>query len=440
MLLPFCTFKDNHKTIWDYRNVSNPELKVSKDFAYCSLFRDDYAIFGEYSGDPENGKILYGILDNDLKVIEPAIYDSLEFYPYKSFCFIGKLGTNFNYHEEVGSTMPFTDGAFHQKVIFNIEGSKFWYIGKEIIPINKDLFVVVNKPDKVNLHSSDGYLISELPFSISKPSPFDESKIVKLKFQIIEKSDDLIRLKYFHCEEQPGWHDSVIIGRCHMYYYYFFSVNGDFIGESEIEDAYKSQYCMKPGWRNNHENIQSIPSDVIPTSLDLVHSELMKNNLVYSKHKNPIEWKELFVFELPGGFKFWSPKTQINKIQISVDECINYGQFKGNTFIDIFEYNPGYIEWLITTNQFSFQNLNDFWKNGNPKKLSLNNISDFNKKKFMEYLKSNNKASKFGDYMFSKTDVYVLKQKGVLTETDFCESDFKFKETTIMINNSSNKT
>jgi hypothetical protein len=129
-----------------------------------------------------------------------------------------------------------------------------------------------------------------------------------------------------------------------------------------------------------------------------------------------------------------------NKIQISVDECINYGQFKGNTFIDIFEYNPGYIEWLITTNQFSFQNLNDFWKNGNPKKLSLNNISDFNKKKFMEYLKSNNKASKFGDYMFSKTDVYVLKQNGVLTETDFCDWNFKFKETTIIVNNTPNMT
>ena len=435
MLLPFCTFKNNNITLWNYKNIANPELNIKKDFAYCSLFRDNYAIFGEYSGDPENGNILYGILDTNLKVIEPAIYHNLEFYPYKSYCYIGTLGTNFNYHKEVGNSGQIGHIALHKKIIFNIEGSKFWYIGKEIIPINKDLFVVENKPDKVKLHSSDGRLISELPFSISKSSPYGKREMVNFIFDNIEKSDDLIRLKYCHTGAEPVWHDDEIPEYWYIYYFYFFSAQGDFLGESEIEDAYKSQYFMNSGWMNNHENIQSIPNDVVPKSLDLVYSELLKNKVVSSKYKIPNEWRKLFVFELPGGFKFWSSKTQINTIPMSIDECINYGQFKGNTFIDIFEYNPEYIEWLITTNQFTFQNLDDFWINGNPKRLLSDNISDFNKKRLWEYLKNNNQPSKYGEYLLSKNNVHVLKLKGVLRDIDFCDSDFQFEEISVIINN-----
>lgn len=310
MLLPFCTFKDNNRTIWNYRNSANPELKVSKDFAYCSLFRDNYAIFGEYIGESENCKILYGIIDIDLNIIEPAIYDSLEFYPNKSYCFIGTLGTNFNYHEELENPGPLGNGAFHKEIIFNTRGCKFWRIGKEIIPINKDLFVVVNKPDKVNLYNSDGKLISELPFSISKPSPYDKLELVNLTFDYLDKSNDLIRLKYFHCGAEPGWHDDDGPEYWFMYYYYFFSFQGNFLGESELEDAYKSQSFMKSGWRNNLENIESMPNDLVPTSLNSVYSELLKNNLVYSKYNQPYEWNDLFVFELSDGTKFWSPETQ----------------------------------------------------------------------------------------------------------------------------------
>jgi hypothetical protein len=311
MLLPFCTLKDNHRTIWDYRNVSNPELKVSKDFAYCSLFRDDYAIFGEYIGESENCKILYGILDIDLNIIEPAIYDTLEFYPNKSYCFIGTLGTNFNYHEEEGNPGPLGNGAFHKEIIFNIKGAKFWHIGKEIIPINNDLFIVVYKPDKVNLYNFDGRLISELPFSISKTSPFDKRETVNLIFDNVMKSDDLIRLKYFHCGVYPGSLDDDGPEYWQMHCYYFFDTKGGFLGESELEDAYMSQYFMKPGWRNNLENIYRISNDVIPRSLSLVYLDLLKNKLVFSKYETPFNWDELFVFELADGTKLWSPKTQM---------------------------------------------------------------------------------------------------------------------------------
>lgn len=440
MLLPFCTFKDNNRTIWNYRDSANPELKVSKDFAYCSLFRDNYAIFGEYIGESENCKILFGIIDIDLNIIEPAIYDSLEFYPNKSYCFIGTLGTNFNYHEELKNPGPLGKGDFHKEIIFNIKGCKFWHIGKEIVPINKDLFVVVNKPDKVNLYNSDGRLISELPFSISKESFFNhithEKEMVDLVFDYVEKSNDLIRLKYYYCGVYPGEEGEYY----YMHYYYFFNAKGDFLGESEKEDAYHSQFFMKSGWRNNLENIEIIPNDLVPHSLSSIHSELLKNNLVYSKYKHPSKWDELFVFELTDGTKFWSPETHELVPKYNVYDSISYGEFKGSTFIDIFEYNPGYIEWLIDTNQFAFRNLDDFWINGNPKILSLDNISDVNKRTLWEYLKNNNKASKYGDYRLSKKDVFVLKQKGILSDTDFCDSNFKFKETTIMINNASQRT
>jgi hypothetical protein len=119
---------------------------------------------------------------------------------------------------------------------------------------------------------------------------------------------------------------------------------------------------------------------------------------------------------------------------VYVEDILDFG-YKNNgcRYIDIFKYCNNYIEYVIRESGVCFADLNDFFKNGNPRHLNTAKINSSTMKLVIDVIKKN-EPSKFGDYQITMDNINTLLKKCIITESAFEEIDYKFPQYLIDIN------
>lgn len=428
MLIPYCKFENNCITRWKYLNLTQPEIESNFEYAYCSLFRNDFAIFGEYLGDANNQIIRYGVLNKNMEVVEPAIYSSLEFYPNSDSCFIGSLDTKMNYH----------DVYLHETTIFNIKNDRFWLIGHTITGFYDNLFLLVNAPYDLKLYRTDGELIHVLPFILKKDLlkyPEIESDYV---FDKLEFCSNYFRIRYWtngFTKQGKGPYDEY---DDHEYweleYWFFFNANGEMVGNGVNKDEFTKNEFMRSAWKDGLEELKLLPHGFKPLIVDEVYNDLLENGLLKSEEKMSFGDPEKYVFLTDDGKQLWSPTIFKKYPTSALYDVINFGQHKGESYLDVFKYIPSYIEWIIQSTDISFKNLNDFFKKGNPNKLILDSMSKINQEILYNYIKKHNIKSESGHYMINNNNIRELKKLNILSDLNFEEYEYRFSEKLIKLN------
>ena len=129
------------------------------------------------------------------------------------------------------------------------------------------------------------------------------------------------------------------------------------------------------------------------------------------------------------------------KLNISIKkttDIFEYGQYAGNTYIDIYRHSPEYIEYLIRRevnygNDICFENLEDFYK-VKPLVLDMNNMTRDEQKRIMEYLKSNNVKCKYNSYLITIDNIKYFYENNMVTDKNFIEFEHEFHEDIVKLN------
>ena len=229
ILVPYCKFQNGYPPKWTYYNISGHREFLSPGFiyGYCSIFRDKYAIYGQYHYHSRDKNLVFGVINKKMESVENAIYSFLQFYPGTSNCFIGRLNTNQSVEKESPS---------HQ-VFFNIN-NHFWTTGFDIIPISNNLFIVNNLNQEIKIVSTEGIQIFRLPFFVNKQGKEVEGSRNSLEFHkaIIYRSEGF-SLRYYKLENNSFYADEdeneIVDSFNEKVYYFDFDITGNLLHQGK---------------------------------------------------------------------------------------------------------------------------------------------------------------------------------------------------------------
>lgn len=431
MIVPFCKVDKDLRHCWTYFDLEKSEILDNYEFAYCSLFHNEFAVFGLYFDFELKSNIQYGVLNSKMEVVVPPIYESLEFYPNSDSCFLGRI--NFGTYQRF-------------EVIFDLK-ERFKFICYEVVPIKNKLFLLVYK-DKdgggkdIRIHRSNGEHIQTLPFLMNFEEPFDKEYNSEnpYSFDKVAFSSDYFQLIY--CKSgtinfgRSQYEDNDHIEYWFKNYYLNFDFEASLIAQSNNENEIANVW--RSGWRNELEELKWLPKNVKPLSLNRVCNELSRKSLISFNKEIKLEFPEKYVFQTLNNSVLSEPKILIDDLNTSVWENVSRGRFIGNRYIDIFKYNYKYIEWIIKTWNISFV-LENFFINGMPYKINLTYISLENQDRLYQYLKNNSEPSKFGDYLLTNKIIEELLEFKIIKSTDFVKFEYGFSDELKQLNNLKSK-
>jgi hypothetical protein len=120
----------------------------------------------------------------------------------------------------------------------------------------------------------------------------------------------------------------------------------------------------------------------------------------------------------------------------NLQDKVEYGQFSGCQFVDVFKYSADYLDWMIkSTDDICFKNLNDFFATVQPIEIADNTLTYEQKKQIMDHLKLNNKKSSTGGFLLTLENYNYFFNNNILNHENFRSKNFKFSEEAIVKNN-----
>jgi hypothetical protein len=121
-------------------------------------------------------------------------------------------------------------------------------------------------------------------------------------------------------------------------------------------------------------------------------------------------------------------------IKRNINDIIDFGELKGQSFVEIFKFNYTYIEWIIRETEICFYDLDEFFKFGNPFDIKYPNLSNEAKDLLILNVTENNKLSLYNERRINFDNIKYLKDSGVLKYKNLLEIDYNFPEFIVNIN------
>ncbi len=118
-----------------------------------------------------------------------------------------------------------------------------------------------------------------------------------------------------------------------------------------------------------------------------------------------------------------------------INDRIDFGELKGQSFIEIFKFNYTYLEWLISETEICFGDLDEFFKFGNPFDVQYMCLSKEAKEELMSHVAKNNRPSVYNGRRINYRNIKHLKESGMMNYKDLQEFDYQFSEDIVAINN-----
>ena len=118
----------------------------------------------------------------------------------------------------------------------------------------------------------------------------------------------------------------------------------------------------------------------------------------------------------------------MNKL-VKITDIIDFGSQKGAHYFWIYRMHISYLEWLIEKTDFCFSDLSNFYIYGKIKRLKLT-LSNEKKDIIINEIKSNNQPINNSNEVWLMTinNFDNLIRKGLLTNDDFNDVEYKFSD------------
>lgn len=117
-----------------------------------------------------------------------------------------------------------------------------------------------------------------------------------------------------------------------------------------------------------------------------------------------------------------------------INDQINFGEFKGQSFIEIFKFNYTYLEWIIRKTEICFKDLDEFFKFGNPFDPNYMSLSKEAKEELHLHVVKNNRLSISNGRQINYKNIKYLKDCGMINYKDLEEFDYHFPDDVIVVN------
>jgi hypothetical protein len=292
VLIPYCKFQDGYPPKWGYADSSG-KLYSDLIYGYCSLFRGDFSIYGQYHYQSRDKNLVFGVINKKLEYVENIIYSALEFYPQSSTCFIGMLNTNTRLNL-----------MFPARVFFNLENG-FSIYGNEIIPINKKYFALNNIDVDLKIYTIQGDLLCTLPFFIDYSGNSTEAGRDSFQFyKLLNFGDKGFSLDFFktnreYLQGNELWDDFETYSEAH--FQFEFNNNCELVKKgNDLNDKIENKFddC---DWFSDELNGISFTG----VQQELFESKLISSDKVFSNFFYGAK-----VYQSKSGTKYWQPKME----------------------------------------------------------------------------------------------------------------------------------
>jgi hypothetical protein len=121
--------------------------------------------------------------------------------------------------------------------------------------------------------------------------------------------------------------------------------------------------------------------------------------------------------------------------KMGIDDRINFGELKGQSYIEIFKFNYTYLEWIIRKTEICFDDLDEFFKFGNPFDVSYNFLSQEAMEQLIKHISENNRLSILNEQRVNFENIKYLKESGIIKYKDLKVIDYNFPNDVVTINN-----
>jgi len=119
----------------------------------------------------------------------------------------------------------------------------------------------------------------------------------------------------------------------------------------------------------------------------------------------------------------------------NIFDKIEFGQLKGQSFIEIFKFNYTYLEWLLRKTEICFGDLDEFFKFGYPFDPSYKCLSKEANEKLILHVMENNSLSVYNGRMVNYWNIKYLKEIGLINYKDLEVFNYSFPDEIVAINN-----
>lgn len=292
VLIPYCKFQNGYPPKWGYADSSG-KLYSDLIYGYCSLFRGDFSIYGQYHYQSIEKNLVFGVLNKKFESVENNIYSNLEFYPRSSYCFIGILDTKTRLNM-----------IFSTRVFFNLDNG-FSIYGNEIIPINEKFFALNNIDVDLRIYTIQGDLLCALPFFIDDNG--NSTKCGRDSFQfykLLNFGDKGFSLDYY--KTNPEYHQGDDLGDDFETYsesHFQFEFNND----CELVIMGRNFNDNK---ENKFEDFEWFSDELDGISFTVVQQELFESKLISSDKVISNFFYGAKVYQSKSGTKYWQPKWE----------------------------------------------------------------------------------------------------------------------------------
>lgn len=291
ILVPYCKFQNGYPPKWGYIDTSNGSIYTGLYYGYCSLFRNNYAILGEYHHYSKDRNLVFGVINKKMESVENPIYSYLEFYPRTSNCFIGTLNTK----------NRFEDNNFN-KVFFNVENG-FIILGREIIPINEKI-LTVNDGLFIKIITIEGKLLSKQPFYIDSNGNPTEFHKDSYSFKEITDFENGFCLDYFKTEityyqDEDPLYELDTYNEQHFYFDY--NLQGELLYKGPKHNSRDRLVYNDLCWNSN--DIKEM--NFLEVLYELVEQKLIDSDKIY----HPVFYGAK-LYQHKSGQKYWEPKFE----------------------------------------------------------------------------------------------------------------------------------
>lgn len=118
-----------------------------------------------------------------------------------------------------------------------------------------------------------------------------------------------------------------------------------------------------------------------------------------------------------------------------INDKIDFGELKGQSFIEIFKFNYTYLEWIIRETEICFGDLDEFFKFSNPFDIQYLSVSKEAKEELMLHVAENNRLSVYNGRRINYWNIKYLKDSGLMNYKDLQEFNYHFSDDLIAKNN-----
>ena len=292
MFIPYCKFQNDYPPKWGYCEITGKPC-TDLIYGYCSLFRGDFSIYGQYHYKSRDKNLVFGVLNKKFESIENNIYSNLEFYPQSSTCFIGILNTN--------TRLNF---MFPARVFFNLENG-FSIYGNEIIPINEKYFAVSNINFDLKIYTIQGDLLYTFPFFIDFNGNSTESGRDSFQFyKLLNFGDQGFQLDYLRTSREyhqgnEFWDDFETYSESHFQF--------EFNNDCELV---KKGKILNDKLEIKFDDLDWFSDELNGIFFTEVQQELFESKLISSDKVFSNFFYGAKVYQSKSGTKYWQPKRE----------------------------------------------------------------------------------------------------------------------------------